>query len=52
MLALDILFSNLHEFGCPVQRKAYMLIEEVGRQHVSEEYPLSTWEILKPQIVD
>ncbi len=55
-LALQFLCSNLHEFGCPVPRLAYELIEQVGHNCVGTEWARSlgletdTWEMLMPQV--
>jgi hypothetical protein len=47
-IALENLCSNLHEFSCPVPRRAYELLEEAGSaMKVDSHY----WQLLKPQVV-
>ncbi len=58
VIALQVLCNNLHELECPVPRRAYNLIEEVGRKYLVGEFPewlgvkSADWEIIKPQVTD
>ena len=48
VIAFEILCSNLHDFDCPVSRRAYTLLEGLGQ---SLGIIPATWEVLGPQVV-